>query len=121
MPAETPKVLAWFKAYSALFAALYLACAGCSLIFFLVDPGMLEPGTTKGEAILVGLILLLIGLVFAAAFTLPFFLQPRPWVWIYDLVLICIGLTSPCCMPASIPLLIYWLKPEVKTYFGRKF
>ena len=119
MPADAPKILTWFKAYSALFAALYLACAGSSLIFFLVEPAELD--TSKEGAIFVGLILLLIGLVFAAAFALPFFLQPRPWVWIYDLVLICIGLTSPCCMPASIPLLIYWLKPEVKAYFGRKY
>jgi len=118
MPAGTPKVIAWFKAYSALFAALYLAFAGCSLIFFLAEPSEFE--TTKRGAILMGLLLLLMGLGLAATFVLPFFLEPRPWVWIYDLVLICIGLTSPCCMPASIPLLIYWLKPEVKAYFGRQ-
>ena len=118
MPADAPKVLAWFKVYSALFAALYLACAGCSLIFFLVEPSQLD--TTKEGAIFVGVMLLLMGLGLAAAFVLPFLLKPRPWVWIYDLVLICVGLTSPCCMPASIPLLIYWLKPEAKAYFGRQ-
>jgi len=118
MPADTPKVLAWFKVYSALLAAVYLVLAASSLVFFLVKPSNLD--TTKGGAILMGLMMLGIGLVFAAAFVLPFFLKPKPWVWIYDLVLICVGLTSPCCMPASIPLLIYWLKPEVKAYFGRK-
>jgi hypothetical protein len=118
MPTEPPKVLAWFKAYSALLAAVYLGCAGLSLFCFLADPAKLD--TSKAGAILMGLMLLGIGLVFATAFALPFFLKPRPWVWIYDLVLICIGLTSPCCMPASIPLLIYWLKPEAKAYFGRQ-
>jgi hypothetical protein len=118
MPADTPKVLTWFKVYSALFAALYLACAASSLIFFLLEPSDLD--TTREGAILMGLMFLGIGLVLAAAFLLSFFLKPRPWVWIYDLVLICIGLTSPCCMPASIPLLIYWLKPEAKAYFGRQ-
>jgi hypothetical protein len=118
MPAETPKVLAWFKVYSALLAAVYFAFVGASLIFFLMDPSELD--TTKTGALLMGLMLLGIGLVFTAAFVLPFFLKPKPWVWIYNLVLICIGLTSPCCMPASIPLLIYWLKPEVKAYFGRQ-
>ena len=117
MPAEAPKVLAWFKVYSALLAAVYLAFAGASLIFYLGDPVQLD--TTKEGAIFVGLILLVMGLGLTAAFALPFFLKPRPWVWVYNLVLICIGLTSPCCMPASIPLLIYWLKPEAKAYFGR--
>jgi len=120
MPTDTPKVLAWFKAYSALLAAVYLALAASSLIFFLFEPGALGRGTTKAETIFFGLLLLGIGMVFAAAFVLPLFLKPKPWVWIYDLVLICIGLTSPCCMPASIPLLIYWLKPEAKAYFGRQ-
>jgi hypothetical protein len=43
----------------------------------------------------------------------------RPWAWIFGLVLICIGLTSLCCLPVAIPLLLSWLKPETKSYFGR--
>jgi hypothetical protein len=35
----------------------------------------------------------------------------------YDLVLICIGMTSCCILPAAIPLLIFWLKPEAKNWF----
>jgi hypothetical protein len=30
-----------------------------------------------------------------------------------------IGMTSCCFLPFLIPLLIYWLKPETKAYFGR--
>jgi hypothetical protein len=118
MPADAPKVVVWFKAYAALFAALYLVVAVCSLVFFLLDPAELD--MTRPEALITGAFLLTLGLVFCLAFAFPFFLKPRPWVWVYDLVLICIGLTSPCCMPASIPLLIYWLKPEAKAYFGRQ-
>jgi hypothetical protein len=28
-------------------------------------------------------------------------------------------MTSVCCIPACVPLLIYWIKPETKAYFGR--
>jgi hypothetical protein len=28
-------------------------------------------------------------------------------------------MTSACFLPACIPLLIYWIKPDVKAYFGR--
>ena len=61
------------------------------------------------------------GLCFA--FGVPFaiapFLPRRSWVWIYDVVLICFGMTSICSMPAAIPLLIFWFKPETQAYFGR--
>jgi hypothetical protein len=40
-------------------------------------------------------------------------------LWVYDLVVICVGMTSFCCMPVCIPLLIFWIKPEVRAYFGR--
>ncbi len=67
-----------------------------------------------------GIIYGAIGLGLAVPFTMGAILKPRPWVWIFDLVLICIGMTSPCCMPASIPLLIFWIKPETRAYFGRE-
>jgi len=118
MPDHTPKVICWFKVYAALFAALYLACAALSLVFLILrEPVSLD--MSREEALITGALMLIIGLPLCAAFILPFFLRPRPWVWVYDLVLICIGLTSPCCMPASIPLLVYWLKPEARAYFGR--
>jgi hypothetical protein len=40
-------------------------------------------------------------------------------VWVYDIVLICLGMTSVCCMPVTIPLLIFWIKPDAKAWFGR--
>ena len=55
----------------------------------------------------------------AAAFSAGIFLPPRLWVWIYGIVLIAVGFTSACCIPFCVPLLIYWLKPEAKAYFGR--
>lgn len=116
MPLDTPKVLPWFKVYAALFALLYFVCVAGSLVF-LVNPSWLD--MERGEGLIMGGLMIAICLPLGIAFVLSFVFEPKPWVWIYDLVLICIGLTSPCCMPASIPLLIYWLKPEVRAYFGR--
>jgi hypothetical protein len=56
---------------------------------------------------------------FAVIFFLSFFLKPQAWTWFYHIILISVGLTSPCTLPASVPLLIYWLKPETQRYFGR--
>ena len=53
------------------------------------------------------------------AFLLPFFLKPKPWVWTYNLVLICIGLSSACFLIVCVPLLIAWIKPHNKAWHGR--
>jgi hypothetical protein len=39
-------------------------------------------------------------------------------VWVYDLVLICMGMTSAGCIPACVPLPIFRIKPETKRCFG---
>ncbi len=67
----------------------------------------------------IGAFLLMLSLVLLVACFLPFVLKPRPWLWIYHLVIICLGLTSPCFMPFSIPLLVFWIKPETKAFYGK--
>lgn len=66
-----------------------------------------------------GILLAICGPPFALAHALPFVLPRKSWVWVYNLVLICGGMTSCCCLPASIPLLVYWIKPDVKLWFNR--
>jgi len=88
-----------------------------ALIFFVVGPDKFEMPALFGN--LMGAVYLLLGLVLFAACFLPFVLRPRPWVWTYDLVIIALGLSSPCLLPASIPLIIFWVKPETRAYFGK--
>jgi hypothetical protein len=96
---------------------LYLATAAFSLFFFLADPADTEMSTVVAR--ITGALLLVLGLGLFGACLLPLILRPRPWLWTYDLVVICLGMTSACILPASIPLLIFWLKPEAKRYFGK--
>jgi hypothetical protein len=112
-----PKVVCWFKVYSTVLGLIYLAVGGLGVFFLLLDPGQLEMPATQARAM--GLVFILLGLILAAVFFLPLVLSPRPWVWVYDLVLICIGMTSACFIPACIPLLIFWVKPQTKAWFGR--
>ena len=75
----------------------------------------------QGDAspIVIGVIYAIMGLVFAIVFAVGLFLPRKPWGWIMGIVLIALGMTSVCCLPATIPLLIFWLKPDAKAYFGR--
>jgi len=112
-----PPVIKWFRVYSWALCVLYLAVAAFSLPFFVIEPTELE--MPRAVALLLGIAILLLGLGLLVASLLPLVLSPRPWVWTYDLVIICLGMTSACFLIACIPLLISWLKPETKSYFGK--
>ena len=111
-----PAVVTWFKLYAACLCILYLGTAAFSLVFFLVDPADLEMGLA--EARIIGAMILLMGGALFVACVIPLVFSPRPWLWTDDLVIICLGMTSACCLPACIPLLIFWLRPETKTYYS---
>ena len=36
------------------------------------------------------------------------------------LILIAISMTSLCCIPAAVPLIIFWIKEENRQYYGMK-
>lgn len=114
---EQPAVWRWFVVYSVALGIVYLALAAFGVVALLIDPSKLD--MPRGEARIMGLVFIGLGLLFAFPFLAAPYLPRKPWVWIYDLVLICLGMTSACCIPACIPLLIHWLKPETKLYFNR--
>jgi MFS family permease len=119
-PGVRPGVLNWFTAYAILMALVYGAFAVLGIVL-LVMPATAAQMSQEDRivAMIQGVVFLALGLVLGGVFAAALFLPRKPWVWVYDLVLICLGLTSVCCMPATIPLLIFWIKPEVKAWYGR--
>lgn len=112
-----PPVVFWFKVYAGVLCFLYLCVLLFSIALLTMEPSDL--GMAEDEAMIMGVIFLVMGGGLFVACLLPFLLRPRPWVWIYNMVVICFGMTSACFLIACIPLLIFWLKPEVKAYYGR--
>jgi hypothetical protein len=118
--AYPPPVWKWYRVYAGLMAAMYVLFTAFMVVF-----GALEathPGRQRGPAIAAWVYLVVIvggSALLAAAYAAAFFLPFKPWAWIYHIVLIGIGMTSVCCLPACIPLLIYWFSPETKRFFGR--
>jgi hypothetical protein len=98
-------------------ALMYFFCLVLGIYFMVAAPTTAE--TSAAEASLMGLIFAALGLLLSIPFAIGPFLQRRPGAWTFDLVLICIGLGSACCLPVTIPLLLAWLKPETKAYFGK--
>jgi len=117
---SAPPVVFWYRMYAAAMALLYAAVTvgGLAMIFFRDE--LADQATPVEEIVITGVILIAMGGLFFVIFALGTFLPPRPWAWILGIVLIGVGMTSCCCLPASIPLLVFWLKPEAQAYFGRR-
>lgn len=116
-PALRPEVVSWFKVYAAAMALLYALVLLFAAAVILM--GVFAEDIDPVEMAFLGVIMGGLGFVLMVAFAAALFLPQRPWVWVYDLVLIAIGLTSCVTMIATIPLLIYWIKPETRAWFGR--
>jgi MFS family permease len=121
MPPGVPGVVTWYRVYCGALAVVYLALVvgGVAFMFFSDRIAQGDDEVPQWFGIVYGAVLIVLGLVFLSAYLAAFFLPAKPWVWIYGIVLISIGFTSACCLPFSIVLLIFWLKPECKVYFGR--
>lgn len=108
----------WFRVYLGILCLMYAFCTALGVFLVFFSSGFPELANDENTAIS-GWIMLVAGVPFLVASALPFFLRPKSWVWIYDLVIICSGMVSACLLPITIPLLIYWIKPDTKKYFGR--
>lgn len=110
-----PKVVFWYKLYCAAMIVLHFLVLVMGVIFIIFHKSIQE--NDPDGMLMAGIVYAIIGFVFMIPFIVAFFLPRKSWVWIYHLVLICLGMLSCCCLPASVPLLIFWLKPDVKAYF----
>jgi ABC-type Fe3+-siderophore transport system permease subunit len=115
--ATPPKVVFWFRVYAGIMAAIYgllLVVGVCMMVaalaFDVKDPTLL---------LIMGGLYCALGLVFAVGFALAFLFKPSPFSWVYGFVLICIGFGGCPTIATSIPLLLFWIKPETRHYFGK--
>lgn len=111
-----PPVYKWFVAYCVLMALLYFSLPILGVVFLFMEP---DQDMSATEARVMGVVFIIFGLLFFLPYAAAPFLPRESWVWVLGLVLICIGLSSACCLPVCIPLLIFWLKPEMKAFYGR--
>lgn len=111
----SPGAVVWFKVYAGLMSAVYLAVFALGIVMMVApvaSKSAADPGLIAG-----GLIYAVMGLIFSVPFIVSLFVQPRSWVWVFNLVLICLGLLSCACWPFAIPLLVAWFSPNVKQHF----
>lgn len=115
---ERPGVISWFKLYTGFLCLLYLLPT-IAVFLSLFSATSAATDMFKEVGPVFAVLVSLLALALFVACLLPLILKPRPWLWTYNLIIICLGMTSACMLPASIPLLIFWIKPEARKYFGR--
>ena len=113
-----PEGVYYFRIYAAF---MCVVCAGCVLLglTIMVVP-LLSPksSASDAEAWLGGFFYAFLGTLFFIPWVMTLFGGRRPWVHTLGTVMIALGMTSLCCAPIQIPLLITWLKPETKRWYG---
>lgn len=112
---EAPDVLAWFRFYSGLMALVSLFSMSLGLALLLAPAPPTAPG--RAEPIVYGIFLFVLGAMLAFGFGVGVFAPRQPWMWFHGLVLLGLGMTSICLLQFTIPLLVYWMKRDVKLYF----
>jgi len=114
---KAKKTVNFFKIYAGFMILLYVLVALLGFVFVIFNESMSDAENPPVLIIIYGVMFVLTGLIFAAFFSASFFLPKNKAGYIVNLVLIAFSLSSCCFWPFCIPLLIQWLKPEVKKYY----
>lgn len=119
LPAATaPPVVLWARVYAGVLALVYVLVALVG-VFVLVMGVSIGPGSKDAlPAAVMGGIYIVLGVAFAIPTTWGVFAGRKKYAWYLHMVLICLGFSSCACLPFCIPLVIYWLKPETKAWYG---
>ena len=112
-----PPVLKWYVIYCTAMAFMYLVCVIFGVVLLTIDLTRLNMSKDLMEVKIQAVVLIVVGFPLFIAYAAAPFFPKKPWNWTAGIVLICLGMTSCCCLPACIPLLIHWIKPECKDYF----
>jgi hypothetical protein len=119
--AKPPEGVYYFRVYAGVMAAIYGILAIVGLVMMAAPlfarGAFTSPGADLGSWV-VGFIYGGIGTVLCVAFLIALFGGRRPWVHTMGTVLIALTMTSICCLPITIPLLIQWMKPETKQWYN---
>ena len=112
---QRPGVVVWVRIYAILFSIMYLACS-VGGVFLLVAAEDLRGDTAP--VMIEGFVMVVLGLAFMGLSIVAAAAPRKKWGWIVNLILIGLGCTSCMCLPAAIPLMIFWLKPEARRWYS---
>ena len=119
-PMQQPQVVIWARVYNIFMVLTYLFVFGMG-IFSMLNPEFIaehDPDTSREEALILGVVYMVMGGVLGLFFLVAAF-SPRNKVgWIINIIGFALSTMSCCCLPACIPLIIYWVRDDCRRWFG---
>ncbi|MEA2746711.1 MAG: hypothetical protein QOI41_854 [Myxococcales bacterium] len=114
-----PRVILWFRVYSAVMMLVSLGFLGLAVLmgYAATRPEVAIDANAAG-APLAAIVLALLSAALVALYGVATFVPFKPWGWTVGLVAIALGLAGGSVIFA-IPLLVHWLKPQVRAAFAR--
>ncbi|MET0648201.1 MAG: hypothetical protein ABW208_16435 [Pyrinomonadaceae bacterium] len=113
---QEPAVRKWYLVFC---VGMAITCLPLVLLgFSFLLNGQRDRGMSEQEAQVMGLIFIGLGVVLLTLYAAAPFLPRRRWAWIMGIVLIVFSMSSTCCLPAAIPLLVFWVKLDNKVFYG---
>lgn len=119
---RAPEGVLYFRIFGGISAFVYgmLALLGGGLMVVPTFLSTIPPGV--GDEVmgfyLAGTLYGVIGLAHAVPTLVALFAGRKPWVHTLGTVVLALGMLNMCCIPVLIPLMIVWLKPETRRWFG---
>jgi hypothetical protein len=119
---RAPDGVVYFRVYAVIVSVLFglVTLLGGGL---LVAPVFLDRSTKldAGVGLLVaGVFYGCVGLAHVVPALIALCAGRRPWVHIVGIVLLGLGMFNVCCIPVTIPLLIAWMKPATRQWYGAR-
>lgn len=114
-----PEGVYYYRIYAGLMSALCVMLIVAGVSSFLdpiISSGSMGSSTSRG--FFQGVFFTIAGIVPLVPFLLTLFGGRKGWVHTLATVLIALTMITMCCLPISIPMLIYWQKPETKRWYG---
>lgn len=108
----------WVRGFCWLLAICNLGLAALGVAFVSRAEVLQSEFFTAEIVRQVGWLAVATGLFFAALNVAMAFLPRKPWVWVAHMINLVVPMLLICPAVLCIPLLVAWLKPETKAYFG---
>lgn len=116
-----PSAVAWFKAYcviQALFMLMFVGFGAFMGLAPLIDPASFPTNPGDPPMWLIGGLISLAYTPALVAYVVGIFAGQKKWVYTFGLVMAALSFVCGGCWPLGIAVLIFWLKPEVKAWYG---
>ncbi len=116
-PPPRPIVIWLFKLYCVFIILCGLFSIGFGGVVLTFNPPAPSPARTEG--IQIAALYFFMGAASALPALLGIFIPRKPWGWTYSMILLGLSMLGCVCIPPAVLLLIFYLRPNVKAFYGK--